>query len=65
LFEGKNGETVAKKSASKIVYSYEDLIGRFCKWAEIRSDIRAAILLGSGARIDHSADEWSDLDIVF
>ena len=44
--------------------SYEELIKRFCKWAEKRSDIRAAIVVGSRARVDHPADEWADLDII-
>jgi len=56
---------VTGKSALEIAKSYEELIGRFLRWAETRSDIRAAIVLGSGARVDHTADEWSDLDIVF
>jgi aminoglycoside 6-adenylyltransferase len=53
------------KSTSEVKKSYEELIERFCKWAETRSDIRAAWILGSKARVNHSADEWSDIDIVF
>ena len=53
------------RSISEIEKSYEKIIELFCKWAETRSDIRAAFVLGSKARVDHSADEWSDLDIVF
>jgi aminoglycoside 6-adenylyltransferase len=56
---------MTKGDASDTGKSYEKLIGRFCKWAETRSDIRIAYTLGSSARIDHPADEWSDLDIVF
>ena len=37
---------------------------RFVAWAQTRPDIRAAIIAGSWARVDHPADEWSDLDIV-
>jgi aminoglycoside 6-adenylyltransferase len=44
--------------------SYEQLIDRFVKWAETCPDIRAAVVIGSRARIDHPADEWADLDIV-
>ena len=55
---------MTSKSA-EVARAYEELMERFCRWAEVRSDIRAAILAGSGARVDHSADEWSDLDIVF
>ena len=36
----------------------------FVAWANTRPDIRAAIVIGSRARIERPADEWSDLDIV-
>ena len=29
-----------------------------------KDDIRAAFIVGSRARMDHPADEWSDLDII-
>lgn len=38
---------------------------RFVAWANPRQDIRAAIVIGSRARVQRPADEWSDLDIVF
>lgn len=38
---------------------------RFVAWANTRPDIRAAIVVGSRARVERPADEWSDLDIVF
>ena len=38
---------------------------RFVAWAQTRQDIRAAIVIGSRARTEYPADEWSDLDIVF
>jgi aminoglycoside 6-adenylyltransferase len=44
--------------------SYERLIERFVAWAQTQPDIRAAIVLGSRARADRPADEWSDLDLV-
>jgi aminoglycoside 6-adenylyltransferase len=44
--------------------AYEQLIERFVTWAQTQPDIRAAIIVGSQARIDRPADEWSDLDIV-
>lgn len=44
--------------------AYEQLIERFVAWAQTRPDIRAAIVLGSRARVDRPADEWSDLDIL-
>lgn len=52
------------KDKSKTKKLYEQLVERFVKWAETRSDIREAIIVGSRARIDHPADEWADLDIM-
>jgi aminoglycoside 6-adenylyltransferase len=40
------------------------LLERLCEWASSRADIRAAALVGSAARADHAADQWSDLDVV-
>ena len=37
---------------------------RFVGWASANPDIRAAIVVGSRARRDNPADEWSDLDIL-
>lgn len=37
---------------------------RFVDWAQRRSDIRAAFVVGSRAREDHPADEWADLDFI-
>ena len=34
------------------------------KWAETRVDVRAAIIVGSRARVVEPADEWADLDII-
>ncbi len=44
--------------------TYVDLIERHTRWAEAEPDIRAALVLGSRARRDHPADEWSDLDVL-
>ncbi|MEW6229480.1 MAG: aminoglycoside 6-adenylyltransferase [Bacillota bacterium] len=44
--------------------AYEQLMERIVAWAQTRPDIRAVIVLGSRARVDRPADEWSDLDIV-
>ncbi|MDQ1353497.1 MAG: aminoglycoside 6-adenylyltransferase [Acidobacteriota bacterium] len=44
--------------------SYKTLIDRFLTWAQTCPDIRAAIIMGSQARQDHAADQWSDLDIM-
>ena len=44
--------------------TYEILIERFTAWADSHPDVRAALILGSRARTDHPADEWSDLDVM-
>jgi aminoglycoside 6-adenylyltransferase len=44
--------------------AYEALIQRFVAWAETVSDIRAAVIVGSRARVERPADEWSDLDLI-
>ncbi len=43
---------------------YEKLINRFIDWAKKVDDIRGAIIVGSRARMNEAADEWSDLDLV-
>jgi aminoglycoside 6-adenylyltransferase len=43
---------------------FEELIRTFIAWAQGQEDIRLAFVLGSRARTDHPADEWSDLDLV-
>lgn len=42
----------------------EDLIDSVAAWARSRPDLHAAILVGSHARSDAPADEWSDIDIA-
>ncbi|MBL8164694.1 MAG: aminoglycoside 6-adenylyltransferase, partial [Anaerolineae bacterium] len=37
---------------------------RVIDWVEQQDSIRALLLVGSQARIDHPADEWSDLDLI-
>jgi aminoglycoside 6-adenylyltransferase len=44
--------------------AYQQLLDRFVAWARTQPDIRAAIVLGSRARTDRPADEWSDLDLL-
>lgn len=44
--------------------AYAQLLERFIAWAQTQPDIRAALLVGSQARIDRPADEWSDLDVI-
>ncbi len=43
---------------------YDDLIARITDWAAAAPDVRGAFILGSRARTDHPADEWSDLDVL-
>ena len=43
---------------------FDDLIERITAWATAQPDVRAALILGSRARTDHPADEWSDLDVL-
>lgn len=43
---------------------YEQMERNFVSWAQTVEDIRAAFIVGSRAREDHPADEWSDMDIV-
>jgi aminoglycoside 6-adenylyltransferase len=52
------------ENKSNIDRLYEQLVERFVRWAETCSDIRAAAIIGSRARVDHAADEWADLDIM-
>jgi aminoglycoside 6-adenylyltransferase len=47
-----------------VQHGYARLIERFVTWAQAEDDIRAAMIVGSRARTDHPADEWSDLDLV-
>src|SRR5436309_1608918 len=43
--------------------SMDELLDRIIAWAEGNPDIRAAFLVGSRARAEVPADEWSDLDV--
>jgi aminoglycoside 6-adenylyltransferase len=43
---------------------YEAIITKIRDWAERENAIRAAIIIGSQARSDEPADEWSDLDVI-
>jgi aminoglycoside 6-adenylyltransferase len=43
---------------------YERLLQRITAWSHKEPDIRAAMIIGSRARADHPADEWSDLDVL-
>ena len=44
--------------------TYEQLEHTCAAWAQAQPDICAAVVVGSRARVNHPADEWSDLDLV-
>lgn len=41
-----------------------ELLRRIVAWSEAAPDIRGVLLIGSQARIDRPADDWSDLDLA-
>ncbi|MDR3645112.1 MAG: aminoglycoside 6-adenylyltransferase [Clostridia bacterium] len=43
---------------------YRNFEDRFIKWAQSSEDMKAAFVVGSRARKENAADEWSDLDII-
>lgn len=43
---------------------YAELTERIVAWAQQDPDVRAALVIGSRARADHPADQWSDLDVL-
>jgi aminoglycoside 6-adenylyltransferase len=44
--------------------TYDHLIDTITTWAQGEENVRAAVIIGSRARTDHPADEWSDLDVL-
>ncbi len=44
--------------------AYDQLINRFIQWAQREDNVRTAVVVGSRARLECPADEWSDLDIL-
>ena len=49
---------------SQAPLTYEEVLNRFLTWAHSQKDIRAVVVVGSRARTDHPADDYSDLDLV-
>jgi aminoglycoside 6-adenylyltransferase len=45
--------------------SMDDLEARLVGWAKERPDVRTVLVVGSRARVEQPADEWSDLDVAF
>ncbi|MBU7045212.1 MAG: aminoglycoside 6-adenylyltransferase, partial [Theionarchaea archaeon] len=56
--------TDTHESTPENIHLYENLITKITRWAEPRQDMRAAIIIGSRARVDYPADAWADLDII-
>ena len=44
--------------------NYNQFLDRFVNWAQTQADIVGAIIVGSQARTNPPADQWSDLDLV-
>ena len=44
--------------------SLQEIEQRFIAWGQKEENLRAAVVVGSQARLDHPADAWSDLDIL-
>jgi aminoglycoside 6-adenylyltransferase len=40
------------------------VLDKLALWANTQVDVRAVIVIGSQARSDHPADEWSDIDVL-
>ncbi len=47
-----------------IAQGYSQLIERLVDWARAEDNLRSAVIIGSRARADHPADQWSDLDVL-
>ena len=43
----------------------EQIMANFVQWAQKQSNIRAVLVIGSRGRVDHPADQWADLDLLF
>ena len=52
-----------RESRESIARAYDRLLSKFVQWAQDKDDIRSAMVIGSRARSDHPADEFSDLDL--
>jgi aminoglycoside 6-adenylyltransferase len=52
------------ESVTRTAEAYAALEARFVTWAETVPDLRAAVIIGSRARRERPADEWSDLDLL-
>jgi aminoglycoside 6-adenylyltransferase len=50
--------------SSKPLISYQLLEERIIAWAAARPELLAGVVVGSRARPERSADQWSDLDLI-
>jgi len=53
-----------KPGTNRVTQEYETLKGRFARWAAAETRIHGLAVLGSRARSDGNADEWSDLNLL-
>ena len=44
--------------------SYQKIIANLVRWGQTADCLRAALMVGSQAREDHPADQYSDLDVI-
>jgi len=44
--------------------NYQTIITNFTRWGEACTNLYAVLMIGSQARLDHQADEYSDLDMI-
>ncbi len=54
---------MVKNTRVMIAKAYDKLLAKFVHWAQGQDEIRSAVVIGSRARTDHPADEFSDLDL--
>ena len=47
-----------------MTHNFQLIAKNFVRWGEACDNLRAALIIGSQARTDHRADEYSDLDII-
>src|SRR5690242_4858289 len=54
---GRSGQSMS-------VIAAREMLKRIVEWGTSRDDIRGVVLLGSQARRERPADEWSDIDLA-
>ena len=56
--------TVDSPDGSRVSTTYQDLEARLAREVAHWPDVHALVIVGSRARTDHTADAWSDLDLI-